>query len=76
MPRGSGKYSPLLKASLSIAGASQGMLIVIDGTKGPGAALLCSPKEYENLIAFLLSVVGNLRADLDTHTKDTNESTH
>ena len=36
MPLGPGKYDPLLTRALSVAGATSGILIVLDGDLGPG----------------------------------------
>lgn len=81
MARGPGKYGPLLKIVLDVAKADQGFLIVLDGSKGPGAAMTCSPKNYERMISFLLDVVKDLRVDLDAHLleqakKAPDEATH
>ena len=63
MPLGPGKYDPLLVSALNAAGATSGILIVLDGEHGPGFSAQGDPKTLLLLPKMLENMAAQIRLD-------------
>jgi hypothetical protein len=66
MPWGPGKYGEFLAAALIECKAREGLLIVLDGSKGPGFACQTCARNLPNIAMVLRHVADELDRNGDT----------
>lgn len=63
MPRGPGKYDPLLTAARKAAGATCAMLLIGDGMLGSGFSIQATPEFYDKIPEILRKIADEAEAE-------------
>ena len=64
MPPGGGKYAEQLNLALAAAGAKRGVLVVLDGTEGPGFSAALYEEETKEVPKLLRQVADAIDKDI------------